>query len=398
MKKYLIIIPSIILIILSIAFLAWFGWATWFKNFGGEIKNGQTQTPVKKIGEKTTVYGMEIQNKCFSKYDDFIKTFGADYQKCLADFNFNEEYCGGFDPTTDAVSNINIVVILDSSGSMAERIDGETKIDVAKKAVSEFLVKIPQGVNTGLVVYGQKGSNSSTDKSLSCSGIEEVVKLGRNNNNNIITAMNSFSPRGWTPIAGSLDFAKNIFKTGARGGKNYLILVSDGIESCDGNPLTSAKSLKSEIPGIKLNVIGFTSDTATHDALQKIASGGGGSYLTANNSADITKAFNDELLIIKKDCLVVTNVQMTLRYKSNYINNLNCWLSAYDKESKDFTENITDKFIGSDCNQEIANVLKARQNDFWYKKEALAEKNDAIYNKMQADFIEQLNALNNVKN
>jgi hypothetical protein len=398
MKKYFVIIPSIILIILSVAFIAWFGWATWFKNSGGEIKGGQTKELIKKAGEKTAVYGAEIQNKCLPKYDDFIKTYGGDYQKCLADFNFNEKYCGGFDPATDAVSNINIVVILDSSGSMAERIDSQAKIDVAKKAVSEFLTKIPQGVNTGLIVYGQKGSNSVADRSLSCSGIEEVVKLGRNNNENIITAMNSFSPRGWTPIAGSLDFEKNIFYNGVKGGKNYLILVSDGIESCDGNPLASAKILKSEIYGIKLNVIGFTDDTVTHDALQKIASGGGGSYLTANNSTDITKAFNDELLIIKKDCLVVTNVQMTLRYKSNYINNLNCWLSAYDKESKDFTENVENKFAGSDCNPEIANVLKARQNDFWYKKEALAEKNDAIYNKMQADFIEQLNALNNIKN
>ena len=253
-------------------------------------------------------------------------------------------------------------------------------------------------MNTGLVVYGHKGSNSEADKSLSCKGIEEVVKLGPNNSSNIITAMNSFNPKGWTPIAGSLDFAENIFKNTGTGNKNYLILVSDGVESCDGDPLAAAGALKAGIPGIKLNVIGFTSDKKTHDFLQKIASSGGGSYLDAASSSDMVKAFNKELLAIKEDCINVTLLLVSSRYNANYIDNLNCWLAAYKKESNDFTTNLSHKPIDAECNIETADALRARQDEFWYEKEALTEKGDAAYKKIESDFNNQLKSLESYKN
>jgi len=420
-KSYIIILLLVALIAPSTAFAVWWNPLTWFNNWGrGEIKNEQkvlpinntsgtttvpenntsvtTAVPESNTSGTTTVYGVEMQNKCFTKFQDFIKTYGADYSKCLADFDFNEEYCVGFDPATEGLSDINLIVILDSSGSMAEKIGSQAKIDVAKKAVSDLLIKMPKGVNTGLVVYGHKGSNSAADKSLSCKGIEEVVKLGTNNSSNIIAAMDSFNPKGWTPIAGSLDFAKNIFKNSGTSNKNYLILVSDGVESCDGDPLTAAEGLKAEIPGIKLNVIGFTNDSKTQEFLEKIATVGGGSYLTASNSSDIAKAFNDELLAIKEDCLSVTLFQMYSRNNANNMSNLNCWLAAYDKESDDFTANILQNSFDTECNLEMSNALRLRQNEFWYKKEALAEKNSAIYDKIKSDFNNQLKVLESSKN
>ena len=362
-----------------------------------DLKNKEI-LPAEKIGETTKIYGVEMQNECFNKFQDFIKNYGADYNKCLVDFDFNEQYCGGFDPNTEGLSDINIIVVLDSSGSMAENIGFESKINIAKRAISEFLAKIPPGVKIGLVVYGHKGSNATADKSLSCSGIEEIVKLGGNNGSKIISAMNSFSPKGWTPIAGSLNFVKDIFASKEETNKNYLILVSDGVESCDGNPLTAAENLKIAIPDIKLNVIGFSADKETYDFLGKIATRGGGTYLTANSSADMVKAFNDELFLIKKDCVSVTFLQMALRYQANNVNNLNCWLEVSKKESDDFSINMSHKIIDQECNLEMANALKGRQNESWSKKETLAEKNSVIYNQIELDLNKQLNILNGVKN
>jgi Mg-chelatase subunit ChlD len=56
--------------------------------------------------------------------------------------DFKESFCGGFNPDTQAFSNENILVILDASGSMAENAfsNNERKIDVAKKAVLNFLM------------------------------------------------------------------------------------------------------------------------------------------------------------------------------------------------------------------------------------------------------------------
>ena len=405
MKKYFIIILVICLIALSATFAVLWNSLAQF-NILGVIKNeqeslpanntnGATTTSLNNANGTTTVYGVEMQNICYNEFQNFIKTYGVDYSKCLVTFDSNQEYCGAFDPDTQVLSDANVIVILDSSGSMAEKIGSEVKIDVAKKSVSDFLTKMPQNINTGLVVYGHKGSNSAADKDLSCKGIEEVVKLGKNNSSNIIAAMDYFNPKGWTPIAGSLDFAKNIFKDKGIDDKNYLILVSDGAETCDGDPLTAAKNIKSEIPGIKLSVIGFATDNNTQDFLKKIATLGGGSYLTADNSSDIAKAFNDQLLLIKKDCLNVTGFVVYSKYKTNNLNYLNCWLAAYKKESSDFTINIDEKSNNIECNSEISKAMLARQMDFWYKRQDLDEKNSVIYQKIESDLNNQLKNLKN---
>jgi Mg-chelatase subunit ChlD len=396
LNKYFTVIFAAFLVILIIIFIALLNPLSWFSS--------QRKIPTKKIlsadgaVDTTAVYGVEMQNKCRAEFQDFIKNYGADYSKCLVNFNFNNEDCTGFDPATKGLSDVNIIVILDASGSMAEKIGPRAKIDVAKQAISDFLTAMPQGVNTGLVVYGYESSNSVADKSLSCKGIEEVVKLGKNNSSNIIAAMDSFSPKGWTPIAGSLDFVKNIFKNSGASDRDYLVLVSDGIESCDGDPLTSAENLKSAIPNVKLNIIGFTTDNSTRDFLKRIATGGGGSYLTASNSSDMAKAFNDELLVIKKDCINITLSRISSEYSANNLNNLNCWLAAYEKEANDFTVNILNKSNDEECNLEMSNALQTRQDESWYEKEALIEKDADAYKKIESDFNSQLQVLDNSKN
>ena len=254
---------------------------------------------------------------------------------------------------------------------------------------------MPQTVNTGLIVYGHKGSNSTADKNVSCNGIEEVVKLGTNNNSKVITAINSFSPRGWTPIAGSLDFAKNIFSQKSPNDKNYLILVSDGVESCDGDALVAANNLRLAIPGIKLSIIGFDTDYTIRESLTRIASMGGGSYVDAYGSADMADAFNKQLLLIKKDCVNVTLIKMSLRYSENNLGNLNCWLDASQKELDEFNGNITQESTDTECIQEVSDAIVARQTDFWYKRRDIEDKNDVIYKKIEADLNKKLQDLEN---
>ena len=359
-----------------------------------KITMGSNNTPPTEDPNAKTAYGVKMQDKCLAEFNDFIEDYGQDYSKCFAEFKFDDEYCGGYDPETQGLSSENVIVILDSSGSMAENIGSETKIAVAKKAVADFLTKMPQSVNTGLIVYGHKGSNSLADKESSCLGIEEVVKLGNNNSSNIINAINSFNPRGWTPIANSLTFAKDIFNQKGKNDRNYLILVSDGIESCEGDPLIAAKDLKTNL-NIKLSVIGFITDGDIESFLKKIANIGKGSYLSAESSSGIAKAFNDQLTVIKKDCINVTIFELGLKYKSNNSNNLECWLNAYQKESNDFTENVAQKSPDGECSIEISQALIARQKESWYKKQELEEKNNTIYKSIEADLNTQLKALDN---
>lgn len=393
MNKFFIIILLLFLVIAIIVPVGFFAW--YYNMVKNDLENGKENLTQESNEEITGVDEKEMSEKCLTKYQDFLKNYGADYSKCLVDFDFKEDYCGGFDPETQGLADINMVVILDASGSMAERMGEEKRINIAKREVSGFLTKLPQGVNTGLVVYGHKGSNYIFDKEISCQGVEEVVKLGQNKYSDIIIAMNSFEPKGWTPIAGSLNFVKDIFskKENGTNAKNYLILVSDGEESCDGNPITEAENLKTEIEDLNLIVIGLSADENAKASLDKIAKMGGGSYLTADKSSDIISAFNSQLLLIEKECLKMTFLKIAGRYKMNNLNNLNCWLDSYKKESNDFNENIVQKSFDQECNFAISKALSRRSVEYWGKRLELEEKNNTIYQKMETDLNVQLKAL-----
>jgi len=339
----------------------------------------------KQTGKTTMVYGIDMHSQCYEEFQNFVDNYGADYSKCLMDVDLSTERCGGFDPNTQGMSDINVMVILDSSGSMAEEIGADEKIEIAKEAVSDFMIDVPEGVKTGLIVYGHKGSNSTVNKNLSCAGIEEIIKLGENNSSNIVSAMDAFTPKGWTPIAGSIDFAKNIFINSGKNNNNYLILLSDGIESCDGDPVTAARNLKSEVSDVKLNVIGLGGTREMQEFLKKIAAAGNGSYLSASNLWGLANALNNQLLAIKKDCINGIILRINSKNQTNNLNNLNCWLAATKRETEDFTVNVTNKPNDLGCESEVTAAVQARQEDFWNKKEEIVKKNNAIYEAAVAD-------------
>lgn len=392
-NKLLIILPIVFLLILITGLVCLF----FILKKGAIEEQNQKAEIERKAQETTTAFGVALQNNCYQRFEGFLKVYGADYEKCLKDFDFTEQFCGGFDPDTQALSNVNIIVILDSSGSMSEKLYyGETKISIAKKAVFDFLTAVPSGVNTGLLVYGHKGSNSLSDKELSCKGIEEIVKLGQNNSSNIISLMDSFQPKGWTPIAGSLNFAKDIFKKAGPEDKNYLILLSDGVESCDGNPLSAAENLKREIPNVKLMVIEFTTDNEIERYLDLVAKYGGGEAMNATTSVKIAKAFEKQLLFIKRECLQMTFQKTSLRYKANNLENLNCWLDGNKKEGADFNNNLVSKSLVSEagCNQKMSEALSGRSTDYWNKKQDLQNKNDEIFKQKKIEYERQLEEIN----
>lgn len=367
------------------------GWVVWQKISQPKEPKEVAEEPV--IPEPNTAYGVQMTDRCYYEFQNFIKGYSADYAGCMQDIDLNEEYCSGYDPDTQALSNINAMVILDSSGSMTGLVNSRQRIDIAKDAVSKFLMAVPKGVNTGLVVYGHKGSNSFADKELSCRGIEEVVKLGANNSSSIISSMKSFSPRGWTPIAGSLDFVKDIFSQRSKSDSDFLILVSDGIESCDGDPLDSAKKLKSEIKNIELDVIGFATDSATRTFLNNVAMSANGSYITANNADDITKELNKQLAKIKIACVRGTIRKIYLKNEANNLSNLNCWLQSVKHETDKLSQGVLAKSISSECIDKITQAVDARQKEFFQAKDDIVKKNEAIYNGMQAEAESQLQAL-----
>lgn len=188
-------------------------------------------------------------------------------------------------------SENNVLFILDSSGSMAGQVSGQPKMQTAKKAVSSYIDKVPQSVNAGLMVYGHKGSNATKDKGVSCSGIETLYPLGKIDKEAFKAKVASFAPTGWTPIADSLQKAEKEVFTQKEKDNNSIVLVSDGIETCDGDPCGEARRLRSLGISPIIDVIGFDVDEEARTQLQCIARVTNGKYYDARTEEEFNQAF-----------------------------------------------------------------------------------------------------------
>ncbi|WP_245891700.1 vWA domain-containing protein [Planifilum fimeticola] len=190
---------------------------------------------------------------------------------------------------------VNVEILLDASGSMAGRVSGGVKMDLAKDAIRNFVSKMPKGAQVALRVYGHKGSNQQKDKALSCKSTEVVYPLDAYDKSSFQKSLDKFRPTGWTPLAAAIEQAKDDL-SGETGGnvENIIYVVSDGIETCGGDPVKAAKELHdSEIQAI-VNIIGFDVDNAGQRALKKVAEAGGGKYTTVNTGEDLRKHLEQE--------------------------------------------------------------------------------------------------------
>ena len=177
----------------------------------------------------------------------------------------------------------DLALIVDYSGSMnAKMKDGATKVSSAKKCVTDLIEKLPNDLNVALVVYG-------TSKARGCEDIDIVQPLGPIDKAALKSKINGFNATGMTPIASSLTKAGEELKK-AKGG-SAIVLVTDGAESCHGNPAAVAEKLAAEF-GVKfgINVIGFGIEPKEKAELASIAEKGHGKLLTVENASELAGA------------------------------------------------------------------------------------------------------------
>ncbi|PTX55276.1 Ca-activated chloride channel family protein [Melghirimyces profundicolus] len=246
----------------------------------------------------------EAYNRLVYLLAEDYKTYVDQFDSLSTDFQLNDTPDAGKTTEGKTSHTLNVAVLVDSSGSMAGKVNGQTKMDLAKRSVKNFVSKLPEGANVSLTVYGHKGSNSESDKEMSCKSIEEVYTLAPYKESSFKASLNEFKSAGWTPLAASIHSVKDIFEEGTKEDQkptNVVYVVSDGIETCDGNPVKEAKQLnRSNIKAV-INIIGFDVDNQGQKALKEVAEAGGGTYATVNSSAELDNQFKTEQNRIKSE-------------------------------------------------------------------------------------------------
>ncbi|KIO62366.1 vWA domain-containing protein [Caldibacillus thermoamylovorans] len=225
-------------------------------------------------------------------YSELLKRMQQDYEGPENLINRLKFEALGSPENTDSryqfKDNLNVVFIIDASGSMAQKINGKEKMASAKDSILNFVNKLPKDAKVGIRVYGHKGTGSDADKALSCSSSELVYPISNYNEGEFQAALNKFSPSGWTPIGLAMREAKNDLSSfdGANN-TNIVYLVSDGIDTCDDQPIEAAKELYSSNISPIINVIGFDVDSKGQNQLREIASATEGIYDTVTNEGEL---------------------------------------------------------------------------------------------------------------
>ncbi|MFP7492813.1 VWA domain-containing protein [Terribacillus saccharophilus] len=187
----------------------------------------------------------------------------------------------------------NSIILLDASSSMLLDVDGEQKMNVAKDAVKSFAKSLGSTSDISLIVYGHKGSESDADMTESCSGIEEVYASGAYDNKKFSEATDQIEAKGWTPLAGAIESAAK--KSSSMNGATAIYIVSDGKETCGGDPVKAAEQAASDESGV-VNVIGFDVDEESENQLADVAEAGNGNYYSADSAEDLQTTIEYEWL------------------------------------------------------------------------------------------------------
>lgn len=190
--------------------------------------------------------------------------------------------------------------ILDVSGSMNAQAHGEKKIDAAKNALSTAVREIPDGTLAALRLYGHRISKDN--KAESCKDSELVIPFGPIDKPAFIAALAKATPLGQTPLAYSLEQAAKDFGP-AKDEATAIILVSDGEETCGGDPVAVAKKLVAEGFKVTIHTVGFNVDAATRAQLTAIAKATGGQYRDASDAKGLAESLaklTQESLVIEK--------------------------------------------------------------------------------------------------
>lgn len=179
----------------------------------------------------------------------------------------------------------NLEIVLDVSGSMKTALGESTRWDTALAVLKDVVGTLPDDLNVALRVYGHRYPSKSAQ---TCADTELVVPLTKLDRGRILQTASSFHPRGETPLIRSVTETIGDLK---RAGGGSVILITDGEESCHGDPKAAAARIKASGVKVSLNIVGFTLTGKTVEAqLGALAGSTGGRYYSAQDGAQLSRA------------------------------------------------------------------------------------------------------------
>jgi hypothetical protein len=190
---------------------------------------------------------------------------------------------------SSAVNAGNAVeIILDTSGSMLQKIGAQRRIDIARQTLSKLTSStIPAGTPFAMRVFGREVNSCQTDLFIPLSPLDAATVGGQ-------IAKLEAKNGAKTPIGASL--AKVAEDLATVKGERVVVLLTDGEETCDGDPAAEIEKLLKAGVNVRVSIVGFAiDDPKLAVTFRQWAKSGGGAFFEANDAAALSNAMAQAL-------------------------------------------------------------------------------------------------------
>ena len=213
---------------------------------------------------------------------------GEDFMRMIK-FSVFVLLCAAFPAlSAQAANDRSVALVLDASGSMNAALpDGATRMRAAKDAVARLVTTLDPQTRLALRTYGDRSPTAKKDcKDTNLLNAFDAVAT---NGTDIVDNARSLQPQGYTPITYALTLAAQDLAS-EEAASHVVVLVSDGQETCQGDPCAAAKALADADAKLVVHTVGVGVNAVTRGQLQCIARMARGSYFDTNGAAELADA------------------------------------------------------------------------------------------------------------
>lgn len=165
-----------------------------------------------------------------------------------------------------------VIYVVDGSGSMQDRFPGAvSRMAAARDAVGRVTRALHQDIEVGMVAFSD------------CRAVQRTSFYSYAQRSAFLGQVNAITPQRMTSLA------QSIARSGAaapRTGDVMMVVVSDGMDTCGGDPCAAARQARASRPNLTINVIDLSDGEATA-VLRCVASAGGGRVFTPVNAGEM---------------------------------------------------------------------------------------------------------------
>jgi hypothetical protein len=178
-----------------------------------------------------------------------------------------------------------VEVLLDTAGSMLQRLGGQRRMEIAKRTLTELSTRtIPAGTPFALRVFGRGQDSCGTELDIPLAPLDPAAASAR------IAALQA-RDGAKTPIGAALESVRA--DLASLQGEALVILVTDGEETCGGDPTRAIESLRRSGIDVRVNIVGFAVDSDNvAETFRFWASAANGRYFDARDAAALSRALS----------------------------------------------------------------------------------------------------------